>query len=348
VTSRRGPSQKQVIDTINLAPIEAKLKPHYDKWKPGDGNPGRTPTNPVGLVLSMVIQLLRGDTREDLIAFLERHDEWVRWLGFDTVPDHSTWSKLLDRIPVDVLEEIVHGIVHDLKQEGLIRQGTLAVDGSFLAAGHWDQEATWRYARPSDDRAMPYGLYKAFNDESDEVPLAACRDEDTTVLGYGYRIHAIVDVRNKLPVAVHVTRAHNNDVGTWPTLFEIAKAGDAVDWTRVGYLVGDRAYDSATVRGSFDTHTTCVVTPPANTPEDLPEASLSDELSEVYEERTSVERFFSRVKSVASLARWGVTGLERVRKWVLLACIGVLLAGWANHEHGRDVGSVPQFVRMTR
>jgi hypothetical protein len=49
--------------------------------------------------------------------------------------------------------------------------------------------------------------------------------------------------------------------------------------------------------------------PPANTLEALPEVSLSDALQTVYEERTSVERFFSRVKSVASLARWGITGI---------------------------------------
>lgn len=348
MTRRRGPSQKQLIDTIKLAPIEAALRPHYDKWEQGDGNPGRPPANPVGLVLSLVIQLLRGHTRDDVIAFLNNHPEWVRWLGFEHVPEHSTWSKFLDRIPPEVLEEIFHGIVDDLRTQGLIRQGTLAVDGSFIAAGHWDDDAAWGYARPSDDRAMPYGLYKAFDEHGDAIPLASCRDKDATVLGYGYRLHAIVDARSELPVAVHVTRANSNDVGTWPELFKKARAGTAVDWSHVGYLVGDKAYDSSTVRGSFTNYATRVVTPPANTPEDLPQASLSDELQAVYDERGAVERFFSRIKGVASLARWGITGLERVRTWVLLACIGVVLAGWANHEHGRDVGSIPQFVRMTR
>lgn len=346
MTTRRGPSQKQVIDTIKLAPIEDALRPHYTKWEPDDGEPGRPPVNPVGLILSMVLQQLREETRKDLQAFLMNHEEWRRWLGFESVPAHSTWSKLLDRIPREVLEAVFTGIVQDLRDEGLIREGTMAVDGSFLAAGHWDADAAWGYARPSDDRAMPYGRYKAFTEEGEEVPLAACRNEETTVLGYGYRLHAVVDTRSELPVAVHVTRANENDVGTWPALFE--KSKPAVVWPRVRYLVGDRAYDSATVRGSFRAYETRVVAPAANTPDDLPDRGLSEDLEGVYARRGAVERFFSRLKGFASLARWGIMGLERVRKWVLLACIGVLLAGWANHVHGRDVGSIPQFVRMTR
>lgn len=51
------------------------------------------------------------------------------------------------------------------------------------------------------------------------------------------------------------------------------------------------------------------------------------------------------LKGFFQLRRWSIVGLERVRKWVALAALACLIVGWANHQAGRPVHSVPAFVR---
>lgn len=337
MSNRRGPSLKQTIDAINVSPIEHALRPYYKKWEKGDGNPGRPPCDPVGMVLSLLICLIREWNLEDLTSFLDDHEEWRRWLGFEDTPDPTTWSKLLDRVPITCLEELLSGLARDLRDDGLIRLRVAATDGSFLAACSWDDDAEWGYAgrkKDYNDRGLPRGKYR--------------ESEDGKLIGYGYRIHALVDADSELPVTVHVTRANKNDVSQWPVTFEKSREHDGVDWTRVGFLAGDKAYDSATVRDSFKTYQTRVVAPPANTPKRLAKGGLKGLEAEVYEERTSVERFFAQLKGFFSLRRWGITGLDRVQKWVLLASIACVVVAVVNRTAGRPLHSIKGFVRALR
>lgn len=184
---RRGPSLKQIVDEVNVFEIEAVLRPCYRKWCRGDGHVGRPPHNPVGMVLALLIKLLKGWSDADLVAFLSNHAEWLRFLGLETVPDDTVWSKLLDRVPEPSFDDLLGRLVRDLRKKGFLFLSTLAADGSFVAACNHNGDAEWGYVRRLDKRrGLPPGRYL---------------EREGKVLGFGYRIHVLVDAARGLPVA---------------------------------------------------------------------------------------------------------------------------------------------------
>ena len=325
---------KRILDAINLSVVERLLRPHYVKWERGDGVTGRPPHNPVGLVVALLIQLVRGWTRERLVEFLEDHAEWVRWLGFESVPDEATWSHLLDRVPQETLDRLLAQMVADLRGRRFLFLSTLAGDGSFLPACAKDADAEWGYVRAiKKGRALPRGLFIEKRDEG-------------IVVGYGYRIHVLVDATAGVPVAVHVTRANVNDAKAFPDLVE--KALGTVDWNRARFLALDSGYDETPVRDLFRPYDVDLVVHPRSLPKGIKYGGFRGARQAAYKKRTSVERFFSTLKSFFDLQRWGIRALARVGKWVSLAAIAVLVVAWANDQAGRPRGSVKAFVRQLR
>jgi hypothetical protein len=67
---------------------------------------------------------------------------------------------------------------------------------------------------------------------------------------------------------------------------------------------------------------------------------------EKYRKRTSVERFFSRLKEYLDLKKLQLYGKEHVRFFAYLFCIGMLLMGYINHMFGYSPRSVKTFLRM--
>lgn len=327
----KGHSLKQLIDAIDLSKIERVLRPHYKKWEKGDGKPGRPPINPVGLTLAFLLCLLHEWSLPDLTDFLSKHPEWLRFLKLDHVPNETTWSKLLDRVPQEGMDALLAILVKDLHAKSFLTLRVVAADGSFLPGGHWDKEATWGYVRRKDKRAMPYGCYL---------------EQDGKTLGLGYRLHALVDAETGAPLALHVNLANENDVSQWPALFELSKK--SIDWDKVGWFVADKGYDASTVRMSFEKRNVQVVIPAANTPKDLPQGGFTGDRARIYKKRTSVERFFSMFKRFFSLKHWGIVHLSRVRKWAMLAGIAWLLLAWGNHCAGRRTNSLKAFLRSLR
>lgn len=329
--SGREQRLKRVLDAINLSIVERVLRPHYVKWQRGDGVTGRPPHNPVGLVVSMLLQLVRGWTRERLVEFLQDHPEWMRWLGFESVPDEATWSHLLDRVPQATLDQLMRDLVVDLKRRRFLFLGTIAGDGSFLPACPKDAQAEWGYVRAiKKGKALPRGLFLE-------------QREEGVIVGYGYRIHALVDATAEVPIAVVVTKANVNDAKALPSL--VAQAAGSVDWNRARHFVLDAGYDEASVRDRFAPYDVDLVIHPRNLPPGVKHGGFKGERKQAYKKRTSVERFFNILKSFFDLQRWGIRALQRVRKWVSLAAIAVLVAAWGNHQAGRPKASLNAFVR---
>lgn len=333
--SRRPRSLKQAYQSLDHSKFAVELRRYYKKWSRDDGLPGRPPYNPVGMLFALLIALVNELSFPELTNFFRKHPEWLRILGFEDVPDETTWTTFIKRLPIECLERLLTVLVQDLKAKGFLKLRVVAGDGSFVPACPWDKEAAWGYARRKDDkRPLPYGRYVT--------------SEDGTILGYGYRLHVLVDADAEVPLAVKVTLANVNDVTMFPALFEEGKRN--FDWSIVGWFTGDRGYDAASVREPFTTYATQVAIPGSNTPCDLPAGGLQGTAAKVYKKRTSVERFFSKLKSVFLPAGpdgrgRGVKRLERTARWLLFACLAVLLAAWMNHELGQPRGSVKAFQR---
>lgn len=325
---RRGPKLKRLFDAINLSIVERHLRPHYKKWEKGDHCVGRPPHNPVGLVLALMIELVKGWSREDLVDFLAKHAEWRRWLGLKKTPDHTVWSKLLDRIPQSALDALWIDLVRELKDNGFLKLNNIAGDSSFIAACGWDPDARWGYVRRDEHRSLTVGRFTA---------------KDGKVLGYGYRLHLLVDTHHEAPLVATVTRANALDAKEFPTLFQRSKA--ILDWNRVRWLGLDAGYDQTRVRQVLDPYEVEAVIAPANLPKGVPHGGFTGHRAHAYAKRTAVERFFSMLKSFFGLHHWGIVGIDRVRKWITLAVLTCLIIEWANHKARRPVHSVKAFAR---
>lgn len=318
-----------ILSAIDLVKIERVIRPHYTKWKRGDGVTGRPPVNPVALVVLLLMTLARSWSRKDTVSFLSKHKEWVRFLDLEGVPDETIWSKLLERVPQETLDALLRDLVRDLVKKRVLKLLVTAADGSFLPACHWDKEADWGYVRRKDKRAHPRGRF--------------LENEEGKLLGLGYRVHVVVDADAELPMAVHVMPANLPDVTQYATLHRIVE--NTVGWNNVGWFTADKGYDAGNVRMAFANRTTRVVIPAANTPRDLKAGGFHGVQARVYKKRTGVERFFSLLKRFLSFDRWGITGLERVRKWTTLAAIASILIQLANRALGNRPRSVEQFLR---
>lgn len=86
------------------------------------------------MVLAHLICLVKQWSLEDLTSFLAKHPEWLRCLHLKNVPGESTWSKLLDRVPKEGLEQLLSNLVQDLHAKRFLAFRVFAADGSFLPA----------------------------------------------------------------------------------------------------------------------------------------------------------------------------------------------------------------------
>lgn len=330
--TQRGPrSLRQALQSLDKSKITAELRPYYKKWERGDGHVGRPPHDPVGMLLALLIALINEYSFPDLTNFLHKHPEWLLFLDLEKVPCETAWSKFIKRLPTACLEGVLATLVKELVAKDFLKLRVIAGDGSFVPAAPHDKEAAWGYARrKGDKRPLPYGKY---------VPS----EEDGTILGYGYRLHVLVDADAEVPVVVKITRANVNDVTMFPALFQAGKK--TFGWDKVGWFTGDKGYDATDVRAPFNTYSTQVAIPARGTPDDLKAGGFRGVAARVYKKRTAVERFFSKFKSVFALCRRGVVGAERVGKWLVFGCIAVLLAAWVNGELGLRRGSLRAFRR---
>lgn len=163
------------------------------------------------------------------------------------------------------------------------------------------------------------------------------------MLGFGYRLHLLVDASGEAPIALTVTRANVVDGKEFPNLFQ---AGAAVpDWNRVRLIALDSAFDQGEVRRVLHLFEVELVIAPANLPRRVRHGDFQGPRAAADDQRTSVERFFALLKSVFGLHQWGITGLARVRKWLTLAVLACRVLEWANHCRGQPVHGLKAFTR---
>ena len=305
---KRRASLRKVISNINLSEVETILKPHY-KYEPG--KPGRPPLSPTGMFLSFILMFLRMETYRDYHAFLEKNDFWRRQLGFKEPPDIGSYTNFLHRIGEETMEQLFHIVVQQLLDKMFMSIHFVAQDGSLLPGNHDDKEGNWGW------------------------------DHIHKVYVYGYKIHVIVDVNTELPVALSITKANTHDSTQFKNLYNQMKSYHTRFPTR--FYTADKAFDSSPIRQTLLKDNVHPVVKAAKT-RIRPQYPIK--FLEKYRKRTSVERFFSRLKEYLDLKKLQVYGKEHVRFFAYLFCIGMLLMGYINHMFGYSPRSVKTFLRM--
>ncbi len=304
----RRVSLRKVLSNINLSEAEDILKQNY-KYTPGQ--PGRPPLSPTGMFLSFILMFLRMETYRDYHAFLEKNSFWRRQLGFRKSPDIGSYSNFLNRIGAETMEQLFQSVVQQLLDKEFLNIHFVAQDGSILEGNPDDNEGNWGWDH----------IHEAYV--------------------YGYKIHVIVDVFKELPVALSITKANTHDSTQFNTLYNQVKSYSTRFPTR--FYTADKAFDASSIRKMLlsDKIQPIVKASKVNIKPQYPLWFLKR-----YRKRTSVERFFSRLKEYLDLKKLQVYGEEAARFFAHLFCIGMLLVGYINHMLGYSPRSVKTFLRM--
>jgi len=304
----RRVSLRKVLSNINLSEAEKVLKNNY-KYVPG--KPGRPPLPPTGMFLSFILMFLRMETYRDYQAFLENNSFWRRQLKFRKSPDIGSYSNFLKRIGDETMEQLFQSVVQQLLDKDFLNIHFVAQDGSILQGNLDDKQAGWGW------------------------------DHINEVYVYGYKIHVIVDVFTELPVALSITKANTHDSTQFNKLYNQMKSYDTRFPTR--FYTADKAFDASSIRKILlsDKIQPIVKASKVNIKPQYPLWFLKR-----YRKRTSVERFFSRLKEYLDLEKLQVYSKETVRFFAYLFCIGMLLIGYINHTLGYSPRSVKTFLRI--
>ena len=306
--SERRASLRKIISNIDLSEADELLKHNY-KYIPG--KPGRPPLPPKGMFLSFILMFLRMETYRDYHAFLEKDSFWRRQLGFEKPPDIGSFTNFLKRIGVKTFEELFKSIVQQLLNKDFLCIHFIAQDGSLLEGNLDDNEANWGW------------------------------DHIKERYVYGYKIHVMVDTRTELPVALSFTKASVHDSTQFQRLYDDIKAYETRHLPR--FFTGDKAYDSSDIRKILLADN---VRPIVKVSRTRIQPCYPPDFLGKYKKRTSVERFFSRLKNYLDLKRLKIYGKENVQLFAYLICIGLLLVGYANHLLGHSPRSIKTFLRM--
>ena len=305
---QRRVTLRKVLSNINLSEFENILKLHYRYTL---GKPGRPPLSPTGMFLSFILMFLRMETYRDYHAFLEKNDFWRRQLGFEKSPDIGSYTNFLNRIGEKTMEQLFHNVVQQLLEKEFLNIHFVAQDGSILEGNCDDKQANWGW------------------------------DHINEVYVYGYKIHVIVDVFTELPVALSITKANNHDSTQFNKLYNKLKSYDTRFPTR--FYTADKAFDSTDIRSILFKDK---IQPIVKASKTRIKPQYPSWFVKKYRKRTSVERFFSRLKEYLDLKKLQLYGKESIQFFAYLFCIGMLLMGYINHMFGYSPRSVKTFLRM--
>lgn len=298
---------RKILSNINLSEAEDVLKSKY-KYTPG--NAGRPPLSPTGMFLSFILMFLRMETYRDYQAFLEKNDFWRRQLRFKQPPDIGSFTNFLKRIGEETMEQLFQNIVQQLIDKEFLNIHFVAQDGSLLKGNLDDKQGNWGW------------------DHINEVYI------------YGYKIHVIVDVFTELPVTLNITKANTHDSTQFNRLYSLLKSYNARFPTK--FYTADKAFDVSSIRRILLEDK---VHPIVKASKVKIKPQYPDWFVKKYRKRTSVERFFSRLKEYLDLKKLHLYGKEQVRFFAYLICIGMLLIGYINHLLGNSPRSIKTFLR---
>jgi transposase len=305
-TKRRASLRKQ-LSNLDFSEIEARL---YEIYLYKKGKPGRPPQSPTGLFLCFILMFLRLESYRDFQAFLEKDPFWRRYLGFSKTPDIGTFSHFLKRIGEPLFEELFNQIVQQLLYQHFLSRHCIAIDGSIIEANLDDKQADWGW------------------------------DHIKKEYVYGYKVHVIVDTKTELPLACYFTKANVHDSQAFSPLYNQVKSYGS-RFRTVSFLA-DKGYDSSKIRQTLlHDH----VKPIIKVSKSRIKPQYPKWFQEKYRKRTSVERFFSRLKTYLNLKRLNFKGITQLKIASYLISIGMLLIAFLNSKTGCSPRSIKSFIR---
>jgi IS5 family transposase len=313
-------AQLALFRAVTLKPMDLLLAPYYPV------NRRRPPYPPSALLKALVYQKLRRlPSWRSLARELAANPTVCMELGFVRPPAHQTFSVFTRRLGSAGLSVVMRQLIVQLRPV-LPRFGEeIAVDSSMVKA----------YANPfnrlGSDVDATWGVKKVVKGR----PMAK----------YGYKLHVAVDANHDLPLVEIVTGANKNDSPILPDLLRMA-----CSQANVRVVMADAGYDSK--KNYFAALKQKVVPIIALNPrrtrrkrrrldDVMPVDRDSEEWTDLYSKRASVERVFSRLKDLFGLeTHLRMRSRSRVEVHFQLCIITLLVLALASATVGIPVLSV--------
>jgi transposase len=218
-----------ILDPIDLKPVVEKIKPKSNK--------GPTGYNPEAILRAFLVQQIEKiPTRADLVSKIDR-SPYLRYVcGFSTtgrVPSEATFSRYYSKLSeTDGLELLMNDLLDQSIELNLLDTDTMAVDASKLEAY---------------ERAKPKSK---IDKENDFTPDWGTKFDShkNQITWFGWKIHAAVETKSELPIALTLTPANHADKTQAIPLVE--KVNDFLaerDLIKPKYWTMDSGYDTTDI-----------------------------------------------------------------------------------------------------
>ncbi|WP_308812581.1 transposase [Halanaerobium saccharolyticum] len=214
-----------ILDPIDLKPVVEKIKPKSNK--------GPTGYNPEAILRAFLVQQIEKiPTRADLVSKIDR-SPYLRYVcGFSTtgrVPSESTFSRYYSKLSeTDELEILMNNLLDQCIDFDLLDTETMAIDASKLEA--------YERAKPRSKIDKENSFTPDWGTKFDS--------HKNQITWYGWKIHAAVETKSELPIALTLTPANHADKTQAIPLVE--KVNDFLakrDLTKPKYWTMDSGYD---------------------------------------------------------------------------------------------------------
>jgi transposase len=287
------------------------------------GSRGRPPRNPLGIFKAHIVKRVKHIPSDRMLVRQMWKDPRLKTIC-DIEADQPPYgiavlSRFRSKVGPDRLARIVDQTIELLVKNGRIKGEAVALDSTFIKA----------YSRRNLDNRTGY------SDPESRIGRAVKAKD------LGYRLHLAVDVKSELPVAMILVPANENEKKHSISLFE-----KATGHIKPKKLLADSQYSALNLREAASENGALPVIPyPKNQFKGIRGILRVDrkfrshgpeKLKVAYRKRVAVERVFSRLKNLASLAQHNLRGLAKVMFHSQLCVLIMLLtAEAAINTHNR-------------
>jgi len=242
-------------------------------------------------------QLLKLTDRE-LAEFLFT-SEIGRILGYKQHFSYTIFSKVrknADKIMKELYELILY---HKMKNKNI---RLIAQDSTVISAySKSDRDARYGHRTPSKKEQIESNVKKSFV--------------------FGYKLHAIVDVKTEMPIAVKIAPANRHDKTFFNRLYSITKDRFNIHLNYNPKFLADAAYDSTDIYQKLrqdNVKPVIAINGRGFYKSKIPKDSE-------YGKRWAIERVFSRLKEVFGLSKNRFRGIKRVAVHVYSCLIAYIM-----------------------
>jgi transposase len=260
----KGHLLRRIDRALDLSFLPALTKPLYSE---AVGRPSIDPVVFVRMVLLGHLYNIESDRQlVEEVGYNLAYRWFCRLALKDKVPDHSSMTKIRDRLGVEVFAKIFFNVVDQCQKAGLVKAERVMMDGSVIRANAsiYNMEEREKKDDENDPPVPPCGdqIYskdglsnndfrqrKIEGKKISNKTHVSCSDPDATLSGkafeaksLAYKTHSAIDADSRVIVDCHLTSGSTSEVKVMQSRVEAIEENLGL---KIGEIIADRGYGSA-------------------------------------------------------------------------------------------------------